>query len=524
MSKPSMLNRLKSTVTRVTPGQIVTYDDASSIKVKPTQFTINQLNSIVSNDRNVVAHLNNGKIHLSVGEKDLIKTNNVNITTHMGDSSIHISAVDRASWNAKETEEGAQQKVNVAFSAAKAHMDNKSLHVSTSERNNWNNKYSREEIDNKFSQLEYNNVWKESVTTFNELFTRYPSPQVGWTATCNDDNITYRYDGRNWIAISANAIPLATIAVDGKMSKQDKAKLDGIEARANRYIHPDNSNVRHVSDKEKDFWNSKAADRVATYEYNGLLSKEDKYKLDSIEEGATNFVMPTEMDPMIIAQDENHRFVTDRERKLWTNKANNNLVTETLDGLMSKYDKIKLNTVQTNANYYVHPEHHSPSIITQDAKNRFVTDDQIALWTNKAAAELATPKNDGLMSKEDKTKLDSVEEGANHYVLPKKLPPSIIEQDANNRFFTDQERELLQLKKDMKSFLVGTGIFNGSNGTIIPHDFGNTSFSVSVTPTVNPKGSLGEVWVKKTNTMAVVYCADSVSPNTTFDYTLVYYN
>lgn len=35
-------------------------------------------------------------------------------------------------------------------------------------------------------------------------------------------------------------------------------KLEGIESLANKYVHPDNANTRHVSDAEKIEWNSKA--------------------------------------------------------------------------------------------------------------------------------------------------------------------------------------------------------------------------------------------------------------------------
>ena len=79
---------------------------------------------------------------------------------------------------------------------------------------------------------------------------------------------------------------MATHELDGKMSHQDKAKLDGIEEQANHYVHPNTSSIRHVTDKEKAYWNAKAEDRLVTYQYSGLMSKEDKYKLDGIEEGA----------------------------------------------------------------------------------------------------------------------------------------------------------------------------------------------------------------------------------------------
>lgn len=46
----------------------------------------------------------------------------------------------------------------------------------------------------------------------------------------------------------------ATVSQDGLMSKTDKAKLDSIEANANNYVHPNDANTRHVSDTEKSQW------------------------------------------------------------------------------------------------------------------------------------------------------------------------------------------------------------------------------------------------------------------------------
>lgn len=46
----------------------------------------------------------------------------------------------------------------------------------------------------------------------------------------------------------------ASVNQDGLMSKADKVKLDGIESGANKYIHPDDTNTRHVSDDEKTQW------------------------------------------------------------------------------------------------------------------------------------------------------------------------------------------------------------------------------------------------------------------------------
>lgn len=48
----------------------------------------------------------------------------------------------------------------------------------------------------------------------------------------------------------------ATPDKDGLMSKDDKTKLDGIEEGANNYIHPDDSNTRHVTDDQINKWNN----------------------------------------------------------------------------------------------------------------------------------------------------------------------------------------------------------------------------------------------------------------------------
>ena len=94
--------------------------------------------------------------------------------------------------------------------------------------------YTPNEIDNKFSTLETNIDWKESVATFSDIATTYPNPEDGWTVNVKDTDYTYRYNGSNWVAISANAIPKATDSVDGLMSKDDKTKLDGIATGANK--------------------------------------------------------------------------------------------------------------------------------------------------------------------------------------------------------------------------------------------------------------------------------------------------
>ena len=222
MAKPDILRRLKNINEDSVVDELVAFAGTDGYKVKGTGIDYNNLSNIVANNKNVLDHLSNTKIHITQKEKETITQAKQIIDAHIDNENIHVSAVDKASWNNKETQEGAQQKVNVVLTIVNRHIGDKQMHVSNNDRLSWNNKYTKEEIDNKFSQLEYDNIWKESVETFTELISKYPSPQKGWTVTCNEDNITYRYDGNDWIPISANSIPLATVAVDGKMAKEDK--------------------------------------------------------------------------------------------------------------------------------------------------------------------------------------------------------------------------------------------------------------------------------------------------------------
>jgi hypothetical protein len=85
---------------------------------------------------------------------------------------------------------------------------------------------------------------------------------------------------------------------------------------------------------------------------------------------------------------------------------------------MAATDKTKLDGVATGANLYTHPANHAPSVITQDASNRFVTDTEKSTWNAKAGTAVATTSVNGLMAATDKTKLDGVATGANNYAPP----------------------------------------------------------------------------------------------------------
>lgn len=105
-------------------------------------------------------------------------------------------------------------------------------------------------------------------------------------------------------------------------------------------------------------------------------------------------------------------------------------------------EKTKLAGIATGATNYTHPATHPPSIIAQDASNRFVTDAEKVAWNGKAPNTLvsAAPQSDGLMRATDKIKLDGIATEANNYVHPANHPATMITEDATHRFATDTEK------------------------------------------------------------------------------------
>lgn len=92
--------------------------------------------------------------------------------------------------------------------------------------------YTQTEVDNKFATLESNIDWKETVVTYDDLLATYSSPEKGWTVNVGDESrmTTYRYNGTEWVDIGITAIPKATETNDGLMSKEDKAKLEELSS------------------------------------------------------------------------------------------------------------------------------------------------------------------------------------------------------------------------------------------------------------------------------------------------------
>lgn len=118
----------------------------------------------------------------------------------------------------------------------------------------WDDKYTKNEIDNKFSALETNIDWKESVATYEDIATTYPNPDDGWTVNVKDTDYTYRYNGSEWVVISANAIPKATNGIDGILSKEDHTKYE--DANSKKHTHDNKSIIDKITQTLLDNWST----------------------------------------------------------------------------------------------------------------------------------------------------------------------------------------------------------------------------------------------------------------------------
>lgn len=257
----------------------------------------------------------------------------------------------------------------------------------------------------------------------------------------------------------------ATQKSDGLMSAADKRKLDTVEAHAKDVAVDDTlspvSTAAIMNKTVTAALNTKAGTAAATTSANGLMSAADKVKLDGVEDGATKTIVDdamsdtstnpvqnkvvmkyidsrgtlppvsTQNDTMLI-QVVNGAYALRTKESIFPvddaldteskNAVENGVIARTIeviqghtqlangtrDGLMSASDYTKLRNIESGATKTI-VDAALDSSSTNPVQNKVV---KTAL-DGKAGTAVATASANGLMSKDDKTKLDGVEDGAN---------------------------------------------------------------------------------------------------------------
>jgi hypothetical protein len=253
----------------------------------------------------------------------------------------------------------------------------------------------------------------------------------------------------------------ATPSANGLMSAADKTKLDGIAAGANAYSHPTGSaaskaaglykistdaqshvaSVAAVTKADITALGIPAQDTTysaATTSANGLMSKEDKSKLTGIAAGAevnqnafsrvtvgsTNIDADSKTDSLTLVAGTNVTITPDATNDKITIAARDTtygVVTTSVDGLMSKEDKTRLDLLKEqlidNGKADTLPADilSDTSIVYEETKvtlefeqNHCGSSDGYQPVTKERTISAATSTQAGVMSAADKTKLDGI--------------------------------------------------------------------------------------------------------------------
>lgn len=256
----------------------------------------------------------------------------------------------------------------------------------------------------------------------------------------------------------------ATQKSDGLMSAADKRKLDTVEAHAKDVDVDDTlspvSTAAIMNKTVTAALNAKAGTAVATTSANGLMSSADKVKLDGVEDGATKTIVDDAMSdtstnpvqnkvvmeyidsrgtlpPVSVKNDTMLIQVVDGAYALRTkesifpvddaldteskNAVENGIIarrfeqlsgvtlpaTSTRDGLMTAANYSKLSGIEAGANKTV-----VDAALDAGSANPVQNKAVKAALDTKAGTAVVTQSANGLMSKDDKAKLDGVEAGA----------------------------------------------------------------------------------------------------------------
>lgn len=315
MSKPKMM-----TIKPTKAVSTQTLNEESEVSINDSQF--NELKSKVD------SHTSDKNIHIDEHLRDNVSYVRKTLDTHTASDDIHVSKKEKDTWNAKESPEGAQSKANVVMNSLNLHKEDYNSHVTKKEKDSYSDKYTRAETRNLLKHSLTGLVFLKAVQDKLELNRVYPKPAFNSCVYVKSDKNTLIYNGKEWVIFNALLTPESCSEYDGLLSSDDKKKLDSIEENANFYTHPDNVDTRHVSDAQIEYWSNKAENKLANSNTDGLLSSDDKKKLDSIEDNANFYTHPEFHEPSVIKEDETHRFVTDEEKSKWDNKVEKEVLDE----------------------------------------------------------------------------------------------------------------------------------------------------------------------------------------------------
>lgn len=394
------------------------------------------------------------------------------ITGHANDSGIHVTVGKQTAWD-----------------GAVAHINDAQKHVSSSERTAWNAKASTVAATTTVAGL-MSATDKSKLDGVAAGANNYVHPSSHPASMITED-ATHRFatDAEKTAWNAKASTTAATTTVAGLMSATDKSKLDGVAAGANNYVHPashpasmitQDANNRFVTDAEKAAWNGKEttagaqakADTAETNAKNASILKTQRGIANGVAELDANGKIPSSQLPSYVddvlefaslasfpATGETGKIYIDIATNLtwrWSGSTyviiSSSLALGETSSTAYRGDRGK--TAYDHSQASGNPHNTTPAQIGAETPTgaqakvdthandttKHITASERSMWNGKASTAAATASAAGLMSGADKSKLDGVAVGANNYTHPASHPPSIITQDASNRFVTDVEK------------------------------------------------------------------------------------
>lgn len=204
----------------------------------------------------------------------------------------------------------------------------------------------------------------------------------------------------------------ATINKSGFMSASDKSKLDSLNESGDITIDTSLSlaSGNPVSNRViTQALNGKASTDVVSTSLNGLMSKDDKIKLDGIEEQANAYVLPFAEDTVLGGVKLRH--------KLDPSPADTRVGLELDNGVLSVKGLL-------DSQIFI------SSFSLDDKTQSDFNTDIVNQVESKADAvhthDVVTQSNNGFLSKEDKVKLDGIAKGANKTIVDSSLSSTSV--------------------------------------------------------------------------------------------------
>ena len=249
------------------------------------------------------------------------------------------------------------------------------------------------------------------------------------TAVTKSDITALGIPGQDTNTTYANA----TTSTDGLMSAEDKVKLNGIAAGANKYTHPSytakSSGLYKITVDALGHVSAVASVTKSDITALGIPGSDTNTTYSAFKGATASAAGGSGLVPAPAAG-QNTRYL--RGDGTWQTPPNTTygVATDEANGLMSAADKVKLNGIAAGANKYTHPTFTARNAglykITVNnqghvtAATAVVKGDITALGipSTNTTYNNATTSTDGLMSSEDKTKLDGIATGANKYTHP----------------------------------------------------------------------------------------------------------